>query len=145
MLHERHVVAHSPVLDGFAVFKPQDVDVVLGDVTVGGWNAHQVAGVSAVEGAVDDDNFSFADDLTNLPPLVAEHSPEPEHRLLHTGTTLRLARTRTVIDGVFGDHLCETFYISVREDLLPDPTRLGLEFPRSFLNLLIQFSGMILN
>jgi hypothetical protein len=36
-----------PVLDSFAVFKPQDVDVVLDDLAVGGRNAHQVASVSA--------------------------------------------------------------------------------------------------
>ena len=128
MLHERHVVAHSPVLDGFAVFKPQDVDVVLGDLAVGGRNAHQVAGVSAMKGAVDDDSLSFSNDLTDLPPLVAEHSPEPEHRLLNAGKALRLVSARAVIDRIFGDYFGKAIHVTTGKDLLPDSACPGLEF-----------------
>ena len=118
MLHERHVVAHSPVLDGFAVFKPQDVDVVLGDLTVGRRNAHQVTGVSAMKSAIDDDNVSFADDLTDLPPLVAEHSPEPEHGLLYTNKPLRLVRARAMIDPILGDHFRKTIDVTANASAL---------------------------
>jgi hypothetical protein len=84
--------------------------------------------MSAMKGAVDDDNVSFANDLMDLPPLVTEHSPEPEHCLLNTNKPRRLVRARAMIDRIFGDHFRETIDVTTRKDLLPDSACLCLEF-----------------
>ena len=51
-----------------------------------------------------------------------------QRRLLRASKSLQLVWAGTVIDSVLGDHFGETIDVATRNDLLPDSTRLGLEF-----------------
>lgn len=48
------------MLDDLAVLEPHDMDVVVGDLSTGRRDAHQLAGVPSVVGRVDDHGVSFA-------------------------------------------------------------------------------------
>jgi hypothetical protein len=51
--HERHVIANAPTLYRLAVAETQHVDVIHSNLAIRGRDAHQVAGMPTVQGAVD--------------------------------------------------------------------------------------------
>jgi hypothetical protein len=115
------------MLGALAVAELDDMDIVVGDLAVRGRDTHQLACVPTMMCAMDHDGVVLADDPVDLPALVGEHPPQPEHRLLHALEACGLPWTRAMGDDVRRHHLRERIDVARGEDLLPGPAGDGLE------------------
>ena len=70
LAEEAQVVADGPVLDALAVLEADDVDLAIGEGSVGRGQAHEMPGVPAAEGAVQHHGVVFGDGLVDLPAPV---------------------------------------------------------------------------
>jgi hypothetical protein len=118
---------HAPVLDGHAVLEPLDVDVVVRHLAVRRRDAHEVTRVTGVVRGMDDHRVTLGDHLPDLPLLVREDAPEPEHRALRTLEPAGLLGAPRVVDAVLGNHRGECLDVACREDLFPRPAGCGLD------------------